>query len=39
MFFYFMKTLNSHCDNNGVQKLKNPSAAHKIITDFVLRFT
>ena len=41
-FFILKKTLNSHCENNGILKHlctkteKNQSAAHKIIADFVL---
>jgi len=42
--FFIKKTMNSQCENNGnlkhfVQNLKNHSAAHKYIMDFVLRFT
>ena len=44
--FLFKKTLNSQCENNSnlihyiyVQKLKNQTAAHKIIADFEFRCT
>ena len=42
--FLFKKTLNSRCENNGIlkhlcTKTENQSAAHKILADFVFRFT